>query len=100
MFKITKNFIHPWKSSKHLHCLWTWCTSSHNNDPTLKECLFGAVTLTKNADIDKNGYSGYGNGFDRRSSFSVPGGGSGQNVLLFWADMSSSAHIDYKQKTY
>ena len=26
-------------------------SSSHNNDPTLKNCLFGAVTLTKNADI-------------------------------------------------
>ena len=26
-------------------------SSSHNNDPTLNNCLFGAVTLTKNADI-------------------------------------------------
>ena len=26
-------------------------SSSHNNDPTLKHFLFGAVTLTKNADI-------------------------------------------------
>ena len=34
-------------------------SSSHNNDPTLKSCLFGAVTLTKNADIDKYGYSDY-----------------------------------------
>ena len=41
-------------------------SSSHNNDSTLKNCLFGAVTLTKNADIDKYGYSGYGIGFDRR----------------------------------
>ena len=53
-------------------------SSSHNNDPTLKNCLFGAVTLTKNADIDKYGYSGYGIGFDRKSSFSFPGGGYGQ----------------------
>ena len=50
-------------------------SSSHNNDPTLKNCLFGAVTLTKNADIEKYGYSGYGIGFDRRSSFSFPCGG-------------------------
>ena len=28
-------------------------SSSHVNDPTLKNCLFAAVTLTKNADIDK-----------------------------------------------
>ena len=54
-------------------------SSSHNNDPNLKNCLFGAVTLTKNADIDKYGYSDYGIGFDRRSSFSFPGTGCGQN---------------------
>ena len=73
-------------------------SSSHNNDPTLKNCLFGTVTLTKNADIDKSGYSGYGIGFDRRSSFSFPDGGFGQNVLIFGADMSSSTHIDNKKK--
>ena len=39
-------------------------SSSHINDPTLKNCLFGAVTLTKNAGIDRYGYSGYGIGFD------------------------------------
>ena len=33
-------------------------------DPTLKNCLFDAVTLKKNADIEKYGYSGYGIGFD------------------------------------
>ena len=35
-------------------------SSSHNNDPALKNCLFGAVTLTKTANIDKYGYSVYG----------------------------------------
>ena len=49
--------------------------SSHINDPTLKNCLFGAVTITKNADIDKYKNSGSGIGFDRRSSFSFPSGG-------------------------
>ena len=52
-------------------------SSSHSDDPTLKNCLFGAVTLTKNADIDKYGYLGYGIGFDRKSSFSIPGRGFG-----------------------
>ena len=52
-------------------------SSCQNNDPTLKNCLFGVVTLTKNADLAKYGYSGYGIGFDRRSSFSFPGGGFG-----------------------
>ena len=75
-------------------------STSNDSDPTLKNCLFCAVTLTKNADIDKYGYSGYGIGFDRRSSFSFPGGGFGQNVLIFGADMSSPAHIDNKRKAY
>ena len=44
-------------------------SSFHSNDPTLKNCLFGSVTLTKNADIDKYGYSGYRTRFDRKSSF-------------------------------
>ena len=44
-------------------------SSSHSSDPTIKNCLFGAVTLTKNPDIEKYKYSGYGIGFDRRSSF-------------------------------
>ena len=52
-------------------------SSSHNNEPALKHCLVGVVTFTKNADIDKYRYSGYGIGFDRRSSFSFPGGGLG-----------------------
>ena len=73
-------------------------SSSHSNDPTLKNCLFGAVTLTKNADIDKYEYLGYGIGFDRRSSFSLPGGGFGQNLLIFGEDMSSSDHINNKKK--
>ena len=73
-------------------------SSSHTSDPTTKNCLFGAVTLTKNADIEKYKYSGYGIGFDRRSSFSFPSGGFGQNVLIFGADMSTSIHIDNKKK--
>ena len=54
--------------------------------------------MTKNADIDKYGYPGYGTGFDRKSSFSFPGGGFGQNVIIFRVDMSSSTHIDNKKK--
>ena len=53
--------------------------------------------MTKNADIDKYGYSGYGIGFDRRSSFSFPGREVGQNVLFYGTDMSSYAHIDNKK---
>ena len=75
-------------------------SSSHVNHPTLKNCLFGAVTLTKDADIDKYGYCGCGIGFDRRGSFLFPGDGYGQNVLIFGVDMSFSAHIDNKKKRH
>ena len=54
--------------------------------------------MTKNKDVEKYGYSGYGIGSDRISSFSFPGGGFGQNVLIFGVDMSSSAYIDNKKK--
>ena len=37
--------------------------------PTLENFLFGAVSLTKNVDIDKNKYSGYDIGFDRKGEF-------------------------------
>ena len=56
-------------------------STSNINDPTLKDCLFGAVTLTKNGDIHKQGYSAYEIGFDKRSSFSFPGSGFGQNIF-------------------
>ena len=73
-------------------------SSSHDSDPTIKNCLFGSVTLTKNADFEKYKYSGYAIGFDRRSRFSFSSGGFGQNVLIFGADMSTSIHIDNKKK--
>ena len=41
--------------------------------PTLENWLFGAVSLTKNADINKYKYFRYGIGFYRHGSFSFPG---------------------------
>ena len=67
------------------------------SDLTLENCLFGAVTLTKNVNIDRYGYSGYGIGFDRKGIFSFSDGGYGQNVLILEVDMSFSTHIDNKK---
>ena len=69
-----------------------------NNNLTAKNALFGAVSLTKNADVDKYKYSGYGIAFDGKGRFSFPGGGDGQNVIIFGADLNSSPHIDNKGK--
>ena len=101
------NYIFTHKKIVNIYVVYELAaSSSYDSDPTIKNCLFGAVTLTKNADIEKYKYSGYDIGFDRRSSFSFPSGGFGQNnlskIITFWlifgADMSTSIHIDNKKK--
>ena len=52
---------------------------------TLENCLFGAVKLTKNADIDKYGYSNYGIGFDRHGFFFAPFWRNWQKCNNFWS---------------
>ena len=68
--------------------------------PTLANCFIGAVSITKNADIDKNKYSVYGIGFGRTGVYLLPDGSFGRNVVIFGVDMSSSAHVDNKGKTF
>ena len=68
-----------------------------NSYPPLENCLFGAVKLTQNPDIDKYKYSGYGIGFDRKCKFSF-GNGLGQNVIIFGVDMNFSVHANNKTK--
>ena len=41
-----------------------------SSDPTLENCLFRRVSLTKNCDIDQYNYSRYGIGFDGDRSYS------------------------------
>ena len=69
-----------------------------NRNLTVQNASFGGVSLTKNADVNKYKYSGYGIAFDRTSSFSFPGGGNGQNVIIFGVDMNSCVHVDNKGK--
>ena len=66
--------------------------------PTLENCLFTAVSLAKNADIDRYRYSGCGVGLDRYWSFSFPSTGFGRNVIMFGVDMISSTKIDNRKK--
>ena len=61
--------------------------------------MFGAIKLTKNSDIDKYEYAGYGIGFDSKGTFSHPSNGTGVNVVIFGADMSSSVHANNKTKS-
>ena len=52
------------------------------------------LSWLKNANIDKYQYSSYETGFDRKGSFSFPGGRFGQNIIIFGVDMSLSVHGD------
>ena len=65
--------------------------------PTIENCLFGAISLTKNGDIDKYKYSGYR--FDRKAKFSV-GNGFGRNFIILGVDMSSLVHVNNKKKIF
>ena len=73
-------------------------THNYNEDITLESCLFGAVKLTKNANISKYKYSGYGIVFDGKGALSHRCGGYGNNAITFGVDMSSSVHVDNKKK--
>ena len=74
--------------------------SSRDKSFTIKNALFGAMQITKNAtDNSKNNYKGYGICFDERSEFghTITKGGfshttDARNVLIFGADMSFSVH--------
>ena len=69
-----------------------------DNYPTQANALFRVVKLTKNAEIDKHKYFGYGIGFDVHGHFSHRSGGDGKKVIIFGVDMSSSTKIDNKRK--
>ena len=63
----------------------------------MTNALFGAVKLTKNADIDKYKYSAYVIGFNASGYYSI-GNEIGRNVIIFGVDMNSSTKIDNKGK--
>ena len=65
--------------------------------PTLENCLFGAVSLTKIADTDQYKYSGDGIEFDRHGEFSFSSA-LDKNCIIFGADLSSSSHPNNKKK--
>ena len=69
-----------------------------NTDFTLNNCLFGSVKLAKNDNLEKYKYSSYGLGFDSRSEFSLTVGSMDKSVITFGVDMSSSVHIDNKNR--
>ena len=61
-------------------------------------CLFGSVKVTKNSDLDKYKYTGYGIGYGSHSEFLFTDGSYGKNFIIFGAHVSSSVHVDNKGK--
>ena len=69
-------------------------TLNYDEYITLENGLLCAVKLSKNANISKYKYFACGIEFDGKGSFSHPGGGFGNNGIIFGVDISSSVHVD------
>ena len=69
-------------------------------DCTLKNCLFGALKLTKIPDPDKYSNFGYGIGFSSQLPFLTSNFDFGKTVIIYGADNSLSTHLDNKKKTF
>ena len=82
----------------HISCKLNLQLQNPNTDFTRNNCLFGSVKLPKNADLDKYMYTGYGIEFGSRSEFLFTDESYGKNIIIVGSDMSSSVHIDYKNK--
>ena len=55
--------------------------------------------MTKNANVGKYSYSGYGIGFDTPGLFTMSNNsGIGKKLMIFGTEMSSSVHIYNKRK--
>ena len=81
-----------------IYIVYELSSTLNSFDPTLENYLFDAVKITKNTDISKSRYSGYGIGFDSKGIFVFPNGECACIVILFGAGMSSFVHVDNKKK--
>lgn len=64
----------------------------------IKNWLFEALKLTKNVDLYKCFYFGYGIGFDLRPIFLISNFDFDKNVINSGVDNRSSIHADNKKK--
>ena len=85
-----------------IYCAYEIRRIASNRDTTftIENALFGAMQITKNANVNsKNNYKGHGICFNERSQFghTITEDGrahttNGRNVLIFGVDMSFSVH--------
>ena len=101
-FQQNKAIIPNNNNAINIYCVYKLdpIASSRDTSFTIRNALFGAMQITKNAtDNSKNNYKGYGICFDERSQFghTITEDGrahttNGRNVLIFGVDMSFSVH--------
>ena len=73
-----------------IYIVYSLSQKTIDSDNVLKNCLFGAIKVTKlddTTDTDKYIYSGYGLGYDRTGQFSHPQGGMTRNIIIFGVDL-------------
>ena len=71
-------------------------TASRDDTFTIRNALFRAMEIIKNADTSKYAYKGYGICFDEGGTFSKGNINNGRNVLIFGVDESSLVHANNK----
>ena len=93
-----KAIIYHHKKVVNLYVVYEITNFKYNNNPILTNSLFGAIKLTKNADIKKYKYSGYGIGFDSQIFYNHLSGGVTRDTIIFGVDMSSKTNTANKEK--
>ena len=68
--------------------------NTRNTYYTIQNALLGAVKITKNSDISKNKYEGYGICFDEGDAFTKGNITNGKTVIIFGSGMSFSIHAN------
>ena len=100
-FQQNKVIIPNNKNVINIYCVYELqpITARRSDTFTIQNALFGAMQITKNADISKYNYKGYGICFDEGGTFghtikedNFNHTTNARNALIFGADMSSSVH--------
>ena len=100
-FQQNKVIIPNNKNVINIYCVYELqlITARRSDTFTIQNALFGAMQITKNADISKYNYKGYGICFDEGGTFghtikedNFNHTTNARNALIFGPDMSSSVH--------
>ena len=102
-FEQKKENIIKNESIVNIYTVYSLSQKTINSDNILKNCLFGAIKVTKpgdTTDTDKYIYSGYGLGFDSMGQFTHPQDGMARNIIIFGVSSSNSVHATNKTQNH